>query len=83
VSLGLPSNFADVYRFVQFAAGLRDQSRISVVEATFDIESCRVIRDGSYSLSRPSLTAQAYSSRPPVWWPTCRNVLRVEPGYRR
>jgi selenocysteine lyase/cysteine desulfurase len=47
VSLGLPSNFADVYRFVQFAAGLRDQSRISVGEATFDIESCRVIRDGS------------------------------------
>jgi selenocysteine lyase/cysteine desulfurase len=47
VSLGLPSNFADVYRFVRFAAGLRDQSRLTVGEVTFDIESCRVIRDGS------------------------------------
>ena len=47
VSLGLASNFADVYRFVQFAAGLRDQTRITMGEVTFDIESCRVIRDGS------------------------------------
>ena len=47
VSLGLASNFADVYRFVRFAEGLRDQTRITVGEVTFDIESCRVIRDGS------------------------------------
>ena len=47
VSLGMASNFADVYRFVQFAEGLRDQTRMSVGEVTFDIESCRVIRDGS------------------------------------
>ena len=47
VSVGLASNFADVYRFVQFAEGLRDQTRMSVGEVTFDIESCRVIRDGS------------------------------------
>lgn len=47
VSLGLASNFADVYRFVQFAAGLRDQARLALGEVTFDIESCRVIRDGS------------------------------------
>ena len=47
VSLGLASNFADVHRFVQFAAGLRDQTRMTVGEVTFDIESCRVIRDGS------------------------------------
>jgi molybdenum cofactor sulfurtransferase len=46
-SLGLASNFADVYRLVQFAAGLRDQTRMIVGEVTFDIESCRVIRDGS------------------------------------
>jgi selenocysteine lyase/cysteine desulfurase len=46
-SLGLASNFADVDRFVQFAAGLRDQTRLTVGEVTFDIESCRVIRDGS------------------------------------
>ena len=47
VSLGLASNFADVYKFVQFTAGLRDQTRMTVGEASFDIESCRVIRDGS------------------------------------
>ena len=47
VSIGLASNFADVHRFVQFAEGLRDQTRMTVGEVTFDIESCRVIRDGS------------------------------------
>jgi selenocysteine lyase/cysteine desulfurase len=47
VSLGLTSNFADVDRFVRFAASLRDQTRLTVGEVTFDIESCRVMRDGS------------------------------------
>jgi selenocysteine lyase/cysteine desulfurase len=47
VSMGIASNFADVERFVRFAAGLRDQTRIAMGEVTFDIESCRVIRDGS------------------------------------
>ncbi|MBI2187664.1 MAG: aminotransferase class V-fold PLP-dependent enzyme [Acidobacteria bacterium] len=47
VSFGIASNFADVHRFVQFAAGLRDQTRLALGEVTFDIESCRVIRDGS------------------------------------
>jgi selenocysteine lyase/cysteine desulfurase len=47
VSLGVASNFADVHRFVQFASGLRDQTRLALGEVTFDIESCRVIRDGS------------------------------------
>jgi molybdenum cofactor sulfurtransferase len=47
VSLGLASNFADVERFVRFAAGLRDQTRLTVGEVTFDIENCRVMRDGS------------------------------------
>ena len=47
VSLGLVSNFADVYRFMQFAESLRDQTRMTIGEVTFDIESCRVIRDGS------------------------------------
>jgi molybdenum cofactor sulfurtransferase len=47
VSLGLVSNFADVECFLTFAAGLRDQARLAVGEVTFDIESCRVIRDGS------------------------------------
>lgn len=47
VSFGLASNFADAYRFLQFAASLRDQTRLTIGEVTFDIESCRVIRDGS------------------------------------
>ncbi|MCM3880790.1 MAG: hypothetical protein ND807_11845, partial [Vicinamibacterales bacterium] len=46
-SLGIACNFDDVHRFVQFVAGLRDQTRMTVGEVTFDIESCRVIRDGS------------------------------------
>jgi len=32
---------------VQFAESLRDQSRLAIGEATFDIEFCRVMRDGS------------------------------------
>jgi molybdenum cofactor sulfurtransferase len=47
VSLGIVSNFADVHRFVQFASEFRDQTRLTIGEITFDIESCRVIRDGS------------------------------------
>jgi selenocysteine lyase/cysteine desulfurase len=47
VSLGIVSNFADVYRFVQFASEFRDQTRLTIGEVTFDIESCRVIRDGA------------------------------------
>jgi selenocysteine lyase/cysteine desulfurase len=47
VSLGLASNFSDVHRFLEFAGRLRDQTRLTIGEATFDIESCRVIRDGS------------------------------------
>jgi selenocysteine lyase/cysteine desulfurase len=47
VSFGIASNFADAQRFYEFAASLRDQTRLTIGEATFDIESCRVIRDGS------------------------------------
>jgi hypothetical protein len=47
VSLGIASNFADVQHFLDFARTFRDQTRMTVGEATFDIESCRVIRDGS------------------------------------
>ena len=47
VSLGLASNFGDVDAFVKFAASLRDQTRMTIGEVSFDIESCRVIRDGS------------------------------------
>jgi selenocysteine lyase/cysteine desulfurase len=47
VSLGLVSNFADVHRFITFAEGLRDQTRLAIGAVTFDVDSCRVMRDGS------------------------------------
>jgi len=46
-SLGLVTNQADVERFYRFASQFRDQSRLALGEVTFDIESCRVIRDGA------------------------------------
>jgi molybdenum cofactor sulfurtransferase len=46
-SLGIATNFADVYRLVQFVAELRDQTRLAVGDVTFDIESCRIVRDGA------------------------------------
>ena len=47
VSLGMASNFADIERFLGFASRLRDQTTLTIGSVTFDIESCRVIRDGS------------------------------------
>jgi molybdenum cofactor sulfurtransferase len=47
VSLGLASNFADVQRFLQFVTEFRDQTQLAVGDVTFDIQSCRIIRDGS------------------------------------
>jgi len=47
VSLGLASNFADVQRFVEFAGGLRNQARMTMGDAPFDVESGRALRDGS------------------------------------
>ena len=47
VSLGIASNFADVYRFIEFLSTLRDQARLTIGAVTFDIQACRVIRDGS------------------------------------
>jgi hypothetical protein len=32
---------------MRFAAGFRDQTNMNIGEVTFDIQSCRVIRDGS------------------------------------
>ena len=46
-SMGLASNFADVWHFLRFIAGFRDQTRLTIGDVTFDIESCRIIRDGS------------------------------------
>jgi selenocysteine lyase/cysteine desulfurase len=47
ISVGLATNFADVYKFMNFAASFRDQTNLNIGEVTFDIENCRVIRDGS------------------------------------
>jgi len=47
VSLGLVSNFADAYRFIQFAESLRDQTRLAIGSVMCDIEAGRIIRDGS------------------------------------
>ena len=46
-SIGIATNFADVWRFLRFLAGFRDQTRHAIGEVTFDIESSRIIRDGS------------------------------------
>jgi selenocysteine lyase/cysteine desulfurase len=46
-SIGIASNFADVWRFVRFIAGFRDQTRLTIGDVSFDIDSCRIIRDGS------------------------------------
>ena len=47
VSFGIASNLQDAERFLAFAGRLRDQTRLTMGDVTFDIESCRVIRDGS------------------------------------
>jgi hypothetical protein len=47
VSFGLVSNFADAHRFLQFAEGLRDQTRLAIGKVMCDIEAGRIIRDGS------------------------------------
>ena len=47
ISLGLVSNFADVDAFLEFAAGFRDETHLTIGDVTFDIDSCRIIRDGS------------------------------------
>jgi selenocysteine lyase/cysteine desulfurase len=46
VSTGIASNFADVERFLGFVAGFKDQTALTVGSVSFDIESCRVLRDG-------------------------------------
>src|SRR5215472_10611289 len=46
-SIGLVTNFVDVWRFLRFISGFRDQTRLAIGDVSFDIESCRIIRDGS------------------------------------
>ncbi len=46
VSTGIASNFADVERFLAFVSGFKDQTSLAIGSVSFDIESCRVVRDG-------------------------------------
>jgi selenocysteine lyase/cysteine desulfurase len=50
VSTGIASNFADVERFLQFIGGVKDQIALTIGTASFDIESCRVMRDARRGL---------------------------------
>jgi hypothetical protein len=45
ISTGLASNFNDVTRFMAFAAGFKDQAALTIGTVSFDIASCRVLRD--------------------------------------
>jgi hypothetical protein len=47
ISFGLASNFADAHRVLTFLARLRDQTRLTLGDVTFDVASCRIMRDGS------------------------------------
>jgi len=46
-SLGIVSDFRDAYRFFRFAADFRNQTKLTLGEVIFDVDSCRVVRDGS------------------------------------
>jgi len=47
VSMGIASNFNDVYQFVEFIKTFIDQSSQKIGRVSFDIQTCRRLRDGS------------------------------------
>lgn len=47
VSMGVASNFNDVYQFVAFIKTFLDQSSQKIGRVSFDIQTCRRLRDGS------------------------------------
>jgi len=47
ISVGIATNFPDIEKFIQFVRTLRDKTNLNLGKVTFDIETCRVIRDGS------------------------------------
>jgi selenocysteine lyase/cysteine desulfurase len=47
MSIGLVTNFSDVYHLMGFAHSFLNRPCEHIGAATFDIETCRVIRDGS------------------------------------
>jgi hypothetical protein len=44
---GVVTNFPDARSFVQFTAGFRYQTQLTIGDVTFDIVSCHIIRDGN------------------------------------
>jgi selenocysteine lyase/cysteine desulfurase len=46
-SLGIATNFSDVWRLVTFIRRFVDQTRLAIGAVSFDVETCRIIRDGS------------------------------------
>jgi molybdenum cofactor sulfurtransferase len=46
VSTGIASNYDDIARFLTFASSFKDQTTSAIGNVSFDIESCRVVRDG-------------------------------------
>jgi molybdenum cofactor sulfurtransferase len=47
ISVGLATNFADVYRFIQFVESLRDRSVDEIGETGFDLSDPRMARDAA------------------------------------
>lgn len=46
ISTGIASNFSDAERFMAFVSGFKDQTSLAIGSVSFDIESCRIVRDG-------------------------------------
>jgi selenocysteine lyase/cysteine desulfurase len=47
ISVGIASNFADVYQFMRFAAGFKNKTNLNLGAVTFNITGCRTVRDGA------------------------------------
>ena len=47
----------------EFAAAFRDQTRLTIGDVTFDIESCRVIRDGARTRTAFTLLGSQFTVR--------------------
>ena len=64
VSLGLVTNFSDMWRFLRFAADLRDQTRLTIGDVTFDVESAASPRRQLMAGNLRSLRAASDQDQP-------------------
>jgi molybdenum cofactor sulfurtransferase len=46
-SIGLATNFRDVWRFLRFVRSFRDQTSLTIGDFSLDVESCQISREGS------------------------------------